>query len=299
MNFHCPTCARKSSVLVKCRLEAELKAKKDAELRAKAKLERDRLERGQADELAGAMNEFFTALYTDNADSTTPDMSMYMTSSFTDLPLSSPDSITVTTEFGVLEETGNVTIISAGGATHPYDTQNEDDEEYDDDLQYEDMEPESGPESYVIMTEDTSAVHPHSHTDWVTAVALQHQQQSTSLLQQQMQNMYNVTLSTNSTPPLQQQISNMYNVALNTNSTPPLLYVPTPAELALVQEAELASEADMTHEPEFDGALLSDEDETDAGDDADVDTDEINESADDIEADGAMTPTAAQLHTQS
>ena len=114
----------------KCRLEAETRAKRDAELRAKAKLERDRLERGQADELAGAMNEFFTALYTENADATPlPDMSTYM-SSFADLPLSSPDSITVTTEFGVLEETGNVTVISAGGVAHPYDEADDDDDEY-------------------------------------------------------------------------------------------------------------------------------------------------------------------------
>ncbi|KAF1347444.1 hypothetical protein EJ07DRAFT_185208 [Lizonia empirigonia] len=174
-----------------CRLEAELKAKKDAELRAKAKIERDRLERGQADELAGAMNEFFAALYTGNADTPIPDSSMY-TTSFADLPLASPDSITVTTEFGVLEETGNVTIISAGGATHPYDHQNDaDDDEYEADVQYQDMQSESGPETYVVMTEDTSAV----PQDWVAAVALQHHQQQNSwLLQQQMQNLYNVAL---------------------------------------------------------------------------------------------------------
>jgi hypothetical protein len=33
-----------------------------------------------------------------------------------ELPLSSPDSITVTTEFGVLQETGNLTVITSGGA---------------------------------------------------------------------------------------------------------------------------------------------------------------------------------------
>ncbi|KAF9700312.1 hypothetical protein EKO04_001608 [Ascochyta lentis] len=255
VNFHCPTCARKPSVHAKCRLEAELKAKRDAELRAKAKLERDRLERGQADELAGAMNEFFTALYTENVDTAPiPDMSTYMTSSFADLPLSSPDSITVTTEFGVQEETGNVTIISAGGATHPYDTHNDDDDEYDEEAHYESLQNETDPEPHVVMTEDTSATPPTP--DWVTAVALQQQQQSTWLLQQQMHN--------------------LYTVAMGTNTTPPPTYVPAPVVQVQSHEAELSG------------------DDHDTGEEADVDTDEVLESADDV--DGASTPTADVVH---
>ncbi|KAL1653782.1 hypothetical protein SLS61_003566 [Didymella pomorum] len=291
VNFHCPHCARKSHVRAKCRLDAELKAKKDAELRAKAKLERDRMERGQADELAGAMNEFFAALYTDSdtsADASAP----YMTSSFADLPLSSPDSITVTTEFGVLEETGNVTIISAGGGPHPYDEE--------DDLEYEEYDEELGEEhyegqeynhpghlahddhaNYVIHTEDTAAPNqgglptlgvptigastigmPNpgplpiialANTDWVAAVALQHQQeQNMWLLQQQMQNLYNVSLGNNTTPPPTQHVA-------------PVVYH---------QEGELELDVE--------------ESEGDEGDEADVDTDE----ADVVLDDEGPTPTS-------
>ncbi|KAH7396735.1 hypothetical protein DE146DRAFT_613910 [Phaeosphaeria sp. MPI-PUGE-AT-0046c] len=120
VNYHCPTCSRKPSVRIKCRLDAEVKAKKEAELRAIAKLEKDREERGQADELAGAMNEFFSALYVsdmvsgfDNRVSDSADIGLGPSGS--DFPLASPDSITVTTEFGVVEESGTVTIISSSG----------------------------------------------------------------------------------------------------------------------------------------------------------------------------------------
>lgn len=264
MNYHCPSCARKPLVRAKCRLEAEIKAKRDAEQRAKAKLERDRLERGQADELAGAMNEFFTALYTEDTDAyPNPDMSNYLTP-FADLPLSSPDSITVTTEFGVLEETGNVTIISAGGTTHPYDEA--DDEEYDEELSYHHVHsPHDGPENYVVMTEDTAALPAAGSSDWVTAVALQHQQQqNTWLLPQQMQNMYNVAMGTNTTPP-------------PTQHTAPVIHH---------QEGDIGQNPDST------------DDEHD-GDEADVDTDDVLEADDDdddddtagVIADGALTPT--------
>ncbi|KAF1931411.1 uncharacterized protein M421DRAFT_418045 [Didymella exigua CBS 183.55] len=188
VNFHCPTCTRKPHVRQKCRLDAELKAKKDAEQRAKAKLERDRLERGQADELAGAMNEFFSALYESDAP---PDPSAgYTTSAFADLPLSSPDSITVTTEFGVLEETGNVTIISAGGTAHPYD-----------DADADAVLPEQ--DNYVIHTEDTAAPLPVALApDWANAGALQGLQHGHLwLLPHQMHSLYSVGLGNSSTSP--------------------------------------------------------------------------------------------------
>lgn len=223
----------------------------------KARLERDRLERGQADELAGAMNEFFTALYTGDANAaSTPDMSAYIASSFSDLPLSSPDSITVTTEFGVLEETGNVTIISAGGAAHPYNTHDEDSNEYDE-LEYQQHENELEEQgNYVVMTEDTSA----GSADWVTAVALQHQQQQSAwLLNQQMQNMYNIAMGSNTTPPPMQHV------------------------------------APVVHHQEDE---LNDEDEEDTGEEADVDTDEVEHSADDGGVNGMTTPTAIHIATQ-
>jgi hypothetical protein len=252
-------------VHAKCRLEAELKAKKEVELRAKAKLERDRLERGQADEIAGAMNEFFTALYHENPSANfdnngSPDMPSHMTSSFGDLPLSSPDSITVTTEFGVLEEIGNVTIISAGGAAHPYDAVDHDDG-YDDELDYQNMEDDAeGPESYVVMTEDTSAVSP----DWVTAVALQHQQQQNSwLLQQQMQHMYNVALGVNTTAPPAQSVA-----------------------LALESQGGAGIQ-------EYDDEDEDEDEEDDTGEEADVDTDDV------LEVDGTSTPTAMHVETQT
>jgi len=146
VNYHCPTCARKTNVRNKCRLEAENKARQEAELRAIAKLEKDREERGVADELAGAMNEFFAALYIDDITTGYDDLAAegssgvaYGTSSLSELPLASPDSITVTTEFGVLEETGNVTIISASGpsphhAAYDNDTEEENNVEMTEDL---------------------------------------------------------------------------------------------------------------------------------------------------------------------
>lgn len=224
------------------------------------------------------MNEFFAALYTDDADTPVPDSSMY-TTSFADLPLASPDSITVTTEFGVLEETGNVTIISAGGATHPYDHQNDDDE-YEADVQYQDMQSESGPESYVVMTEDTSAV----PQDWVAAVALQHHQQQNSwLLQQQMQNLYNVALGAHSPvygPPVVPVLS----------QGPQLGLAPMSGHETDAGDEETDGGEDETDVR--DDETDAEDDETDAGDDADIDTDEVHEPPD--LADGASTPTAPQ-----
>lgn len=204
------------------------------------------------------MNEFFTALYTENTDAyPVADMTNYSTP-FGDLPLSSPDSITVTTEFGVLEETGNVTIISAGGAAHLYDEA--DDEDYPEDLPYHHMhthDAPDGPEPHVVMTEDTAALPIAGSSDWVTAVALQHQQQqNTWFLQQQMQNMYNVAMGTNTTPP-------------PTQHTAPVIHH---------QEGDIAHGADSTDEE---------------GDEADVDTDDVLELDDHVGEldDGAATPT--------
>lgn len=241
-------------------------------MRAKAKLERDRLERGQADELAGAMNEFFAALYTEDPDAL-PVHDMSYTSSFTDLPLSSPDSITVTTEFGVLEETGNVTIISAGGATHPYDTP--DNAEYYDDLEYHHLHSQDeGPESYVVMTEDTSLPPAPGPSDWVTAVALQHHQtQNAWLLQQQMQSMYHIHPSASGSG------SGSINVHSNANSNVAVGSPPPPQHTALAGQHQ-----------EGDTGGSSDELDVDGGDDADVDTDELLDDDDEDAAAAAAAP---------
>jgi hypothetical protein len=129
VNYHCPTCTRKPQVRAKCRLEAELKTKKEAELWAIARLEKDKEERGVADELAGAMNEFFTALYEDDMLAGYDDLVSGLDHMLTNA--ASPDSITVTTEFGVVEETGNMTIISASGPSphhHAFDNTDTDEE---------------------------------------------------------------------------------------------------------------------------------------------------------------------------
>ncbi|RAR00928.1 diphthamide biosynthesis protein [Stemphylium lycopersici] len=130
VNYHCPTCTRKANVRAKCRLDAEIKAKQEAELRAMAKQKKDEEERGQADELAGAMYEFFTGVYHDDPiadDEVNVDGSAFLMG---DLPIPSPDSITVTTEFGVVEEPANFTTISASGPS-PFHTayDHSDDEE--------------------------------------------------------------------------------------------------------------------------------------------------------------------------
>jgi hypothetical protein len=131
VNYHCLTCTRKSNVRAKCRLEAELKAKKAEEDRAKLKREKDKEERVQADELAGVMYEFFTGVYDESTvfnDTSTDHRPS--ASSIHELPFPSPDSITVTTEFGVIAEPANITTVSAAGPSpyhHAYDQS--DDEE--------------------------------------------------------------------------------------------------------------------------------------------------------------------------
>jgi len=111
-------------------LEAELQAKKDAERRKMEKLQRDQEERGQADELAGAMYEFFAGVYDDDAvmdgmptDAPSGPLTL-------DLPIPSPDSITVTTEFGVHEEPANLTTVTSFGPSsfHTAYDHSEDDE---------------------------------------------------------------------------------------------------------------------------------------------------------------------------
>lgn len=119
MNYHCPVCVLKKEVQAKCRLEAEIKAKKEAELRAKEKMEREREERGQADEIAGAVYEFFAFLLPSATEmAQLPGIHQEIdTDPLTDLmSVPSPDSITVTTVFGVQEEPSNVTIITSSGS---------------------------------------------------------------------------------------------------------------------------------------------------------------------------------------
>lgn len=123
-NFHCPTCYRKPAVKAQCRLKAEILAKKEEDERAERIKIKDLEDRGQADEVAASVFEFFTSLYEtlppDLAMDTVALMSMGGSENGQEegsgnglLPIS-PDSITVTTEFGVSEEQGTATVITAG-----------------------------------------------------------------------------------------------------------------------------------------------------------------------------------------
>ena len=121
MNFHCPRCFLKPDVRKKCRFDAETRARIEEELRVQARLEKEKEGRSQADELAGAVFEFFKSLYSDDShDDDGPsithqeivDLVHQNALSATPHHVPSSDSITVTTVFGVHEEPSNVTIIS-------------------------------------------------------------------------------------------------------------------------------------------------------------------------------------------
>jgi hypothetical protein len=87
--------------------------------------------------LAGALNEFFAAVYVAGAtNSLSPGGGVPGAASILEPPLASPDSITVTTEFGVLQETGNLTVITSGGAySQDYVDADEDGVEMTEDVQ--------------------------------------------------------------------------------------------------------------------------------------------------------------------
>lgn len=108
----------------KCRFDAETKARIEEELRARERLEREKEGRSQADELAGAVFEFFKSLYSDDPHNDGPSITHQeivdlvhqnsLTAVTNQAP--SPDSITVTTVFGVHEEPSSVTVISGPAA---------------------------------------------------------------------------------------------------------------------------------------------------------------------------------------
>ncbi|KAJ4359693.1 uncharacterized protein N0V89_000249 [Didymosphaeria variabile] len=118
-----------SEVKAKCRFDVETQARLAEERRARERMEKEKRGRNQADELAGAVFEFFKSLYTDdNVDDDGPSIThqenvdlvnqnTVIAASGNQLP--SPDSITVTTVFGVHEEPSNFTVIS-GPSALPY-----------------------------------------------------------------------------------------------------------------------------------------------------------------------------------
>ena len=111
MNYHCPYCAERKEVKFQCRLKEEIKAKEEAELRAKERMEKEREDRGRADNVAGAAYEFWTLMGEIMEELSHVDDDLPFAS---EPPVPSPDSITVTTEFGVSEEPSNITIITGG-----------------------------------------------------------------------------------------------------------------------------------------------------------------------------------------
>lgn len=116
MNYHCPYCSRKKDIKAQCRLEEETRAKKEAEQRAKERMEKEKEDRGKADSVAGAAYEFWTLMGEIMDELNNEDN---LTDSMLELPVPSPDSITVTTVFGVSEEPNNVTVITAGPGPAP------------------------------------------------------------------------------------------------------------------------------------------------------------------------------------
>jgi hypothetical protein len=93
------------------------------------------------------MNEFFSALYVQDMvagfDHRVLDSNFLdPNAGSSDFPLASPDSITVTTEFGVVEESGTITIISASGPSPHHqafdnDTEDENNVEMTEDLNHD------------------------------------------------------------------------------------------------------------------------------------------------------------------
>lgn len=156
----------------------------------------------------------------------------------TEPPLPSPDSITVTTEFGVLEETGNVTVISASGPLPSYHNNDDDEEEGEEEEEDEedDEEEAEAEDSNAEMIED---LHDDMH-----ALSLE---QHMALLQHSMQ---------------------------HTSATA------TPQQHSL--------------------HILQHQDVNDTGEEADIDTDEVDADAESAfidefmqEEEGEMTPTPA------
>jgi hypothetical protein len=108
-------------------------------------LEREKEERGQADEMAGAVFEFFASLLPQVMQDMAPPSDTNARPDPPETLIPSPDSITVTTVFGVHEEPSNVTVISASAPAPSYasyefvEHEDEDIEELNEHLENVDM----------------------------------------------------------------------------------------------------------------------------------------------------------------
>jgi hypothetical protein len=124
VHYHCPYCARKPENQALCRQEEEIKAKEEAKRRAEERMVQEKEDRGKADNVAGAAYEFWTLLGEVTEE--------FYHDQNVEIPIPSPDSITVTMEFGVSEEASNITAITAGHAppvVTEQDVQHEEEEE--------------------------------------------------------------------------------------------------------------------------------------------------------------------------
>ncbi|KAF2274738.1 uncharacterized protein EI97DRAFT_401852 [Westerdykella ornata] len=158
VTYHCPVCSRKPEVRSLCRLEDELLVKAELERRLHEKRERDKEDRGQADQVADAALEFWvmTGLVWEGlvgGQEEAEDGPEAVTEA--EPPLTpNPDSITVTMEFGVSEEPNNVTTVTAGPAAGPPAVQQE--QGYHEVVEGPDSQEPAGDEAPLPSTSATS-----------------------------------------------------------------------------------------------------------------------------------------------
>ena len=167
-----------------------------------------------ADDLAGAMYEFFAGVYDDS-----PTMHNASQADRHELPIPSPDSITVTTEFGVIQEPANIITVTASGPS-PFHSA------YD----------QSDDENNVEMTE-------HLYED---------------------------------IGELQQSLNNMHMLI------PPSTHVQ--GMFAHILDLPVEVEPEHVHDEEDDIEV------SDTGEEADIDTDDLDTGAESVGEDGVLTP---------
>jgi hypothetical protein len=91
------------------------------------------------------MHEFFVGVYEDDIAMNDAPQTDTLASSISELPMPSPDSITVTTEFGVVEEPANVTIVSSAGPSQLHQMYNHSSDGEDNAVMTEDLHDDMPP----------------------------------------------------------------------------------------------------------------------------------------------------------
>jgi hypothetical protein len=113
-------------------------------------MEREKEERGQANELAEAVHEFWSFLMGEAETQYDPSLDAAGDSApHSDLPVPSPDSITVTTEFGVTQEPNHFAVIVSTAPPPAFDI--------DDDVEHEPGLSEShSPQEFQLPSNSTA-----------------------------------------------------------------------------------------------------------------------------------------------